>query len=176
MSAPDRKRKFEPVPVSNAEALIRAREIMETALPEIAQVLSDAAKAGDVAAGRLVAERMIPVARSAPIRKPVKLSGDAAAQVIQVKDAIASGRISLEEGEALLNAIDIAAEVCRKVADFRRSEEFQRELLEAISAEAPEVQERIMRRLARLKQERGLVISAEAEAVPVQAAEGGGNE
>jgi len=154
------------MPVSNSEALIRAREIMETALPEIAQVLADAAKAGDIPASRLVAERVMPVAKSAPIRKPIKLTGDATAQVLQVKDAIASGRISLEEGEALLHAIDVSMKVSREMYQFRRSEELWAALVAEIGMESPECQERIMRRIARIKQERGLVIAAKAEEVP----------
>jgi hypothetical protein len=151
-------------PVPQDEVLLRARRVMEAAFPEIAKVLTDAARAGDVAAGKVVTERLMPVARSAPIRNPITLSGDAAAQVLQVKDAMASGQLSLEEGDALLNAIDVSVKVCREIYELGRSEEFQRALLEEIGMESPECQERIVRRIAQMKRERGLVIEAEADA------------
>jgi len=110
---------------------------------------------------------LMPVAKSAPIRKPLALSGDATAQVLQVKDAMASGRISLEEGDALLRAIDVSMKVSREMYQFRRSEELWAALIAEIAAESPECQERIMRRIARLQRERGLVIAAKVEEAPV---------
>jgi hypothetical protein len=169
-------KKIEPVSVSNAEAMQRAREIMESAFPEIAQVLTDAARDGDVAAGRLVAERLMPVARSAPIRTAITLTGDAAAQAIQVKDLIAAGKVSLEEGEALLHAIDVTMKVCREVEAFRRSEAFWKALLAEINAESEACALRIMTRVVRLQRERGLVIEAEANAATLPAPKGDDDE
>jgi hypothetical protein len=163
---PLKGKKVSPLPVPNDEAVSRARRIMEGAFPEIAQVLTDAARDGDVGAGRLIAERLMPVARSTPIRNPIALTGDATAQVLQVKDAIASGRLALEEGEALLHAIDVSMKVSREMYQFRRSEELWAALVAEIEAESPECQERIMRRIARLQNDRGLVIAAKAEDVP----------
>jgi polyhydroxyalkanoate synthesis regulator phasin len=150
----------------------RGRQIMEAAFPEIALVLIAAAKEGDIAAGRIVAERVVPVARSAPIRKPVDLTGDAATRAVKVADMMAAGELSLEEGEKLLDAIDTAIRVCREMHQFRRSEEFLNAILEEIRAESPECEERIVRRIAGLQRERGLTLDVKAEDAPALAPKG----
>jgi hypothetical protein len=167
-----------PQPVSSAETVARVRRMIESRLDDIAAVLLDAAADGDVGAGRLLIERTMAPAKSSPIKKPVKLRGTLEQQVSQVKNLLAAGELSLDEAEMLLRSIEsqqrikvAEARIGKDIAEFRRSEEFWRVLIEEIRAESSACSERIMRRLARLQRDRGLpvvgeVIDVSAEPVP----------
>jgi hypothetical protein len=128
-------------------AAARVRRAIDARIDNIIKVVLDAADAGDVNAIRLVVERVLPVARSAPLAKPVQLDGDPGAQAARVKELLAAGQLTLEDAEALLSSIEAA----QRIKD-------NGELVDRLA--------QLERQLASLGQPVPDVIDAEAEAVP----------
>jgi len=115
-------------PVSGADAVARARRLIEAAAPSIVRVLIDAARAGDINAARLLLDRVLPVARSAAIREPIALTGDPSQQCEQVKAAMAAGRLRLEEGETMIAVIEATQRVQYGAELVARIDSLERQL------------------------------------------------
>lgn len=115
-------------PVSGAEALARARRLIEAAAPSIVRVLIDAARGGDINAARILLDRVLPVARSACIQEPIELSGSPAQQCEQIKAAVASGRLTLEAAETMIAIIESTQRVTDAVQMVERIADLERQL------------------------------------------------
>ncbi len=94
-------------PVSTHTAELRA--LLRRAAPAVAvRVLKAALEDGDMAAARLILERVMPVARSAPV--DVDLSGGSFRErMTAVLEGMTAQRLTLEEGTRLLDALAKAA-------------------------------------------------------------------
>jgi hypothetical protein len=115
-------------PVSGAEALARARRLIEAAAPSIVRVLIDAAHGGDINAARILLDRVLPVARSACIQEPIELSGSPAQQCEQIKAAVASGRLTLEAAETMIAIIESTQRVTDAVQMVERIAQLEHQL------------------------------------------------
>jgi hypothetical protein len=67
--------------------------------------LVERAEAGESVTGRYLLNRILPAARSAPIRIPFQLEGNPTQQAEQVKQKFAEGLLTAEEAQALLDTI-----------------------------------------------------------------------
>jgi hypothetical protein len=115
-------------PVSGADAVARARRLIEAAAPSIVRVLIDAARASDINAARLLLDRVLPVARSAAIREPIALIGNPAQQAEQVKAAMVAGRLTLEEAEAAIAVIEATQRIEHSAELVARIDSLERQL------------------------------------------------
>jgi uncharacterized protein DUF5681 len=102
---------------------------VEAAFEEKAQEIVDnvieRAKNGDLAAERLVMERMVPTARNRrfAIALPViKTADDAEAALAVVMDELAAGKLAVHEVSSLLLAIDRALRVAERIWKMRQRE------------------------------------------------------
>ena len=124
-------------PVSGAEALARARRLIEAAAPSIVRVLITAAQGGDINAARLLLDRVLPVARSACIDQPIELSGSPAEQCEQIKRAVAGGRLSLEAAETMIAVIEATQRVTDAVQMVDRIARLEQQLSAFVAIDAP---------------------------------------
>jgi len=84
----------------------RFRKAAEADLDAIVAAIVEAAKMGDVAAARLVLERVIPPFKSIPQPTPFAMEGDTlTARAEEVLAAAASGGLSVQDATALVAAI-----------------------------------------------------------------------
>lgn len=89
---------------SRNPATLLAMAAMEGELGAVVRVVIDAAKGGDMAAARLVVDKLIPATRERPIAiKLPSIAGISDCSVVQAKvfDAVAAGELLPEEGKAL---------------------------------------------------------------------------
>lgn len=97
-------------PGSGKAAELRAK--VAAHVPEILQMLVTQAKGGDVAAARLLLERVLPPVKSVDAAEPIALpSGTLAEQGRAVVQAMACGDISATAGGALMGALQTLARV-----------------------------------------------------------------
>lgn len=75
-----------------------------------------------------LADKILPPARSAPIGVDLKLTGSPADRADAVVDALASGRLTLEEAKALLDALGAAQAIREANAIAERLEALERQL------------------------------------------------
>jgi hypothetical protein len=107
-------------------AAARARRTIEAHIDAVLKIVIDAALDGDMAASRLLIERVVPVERSTPVKEPVPLAGEAADQAGTVKQRLADGTLTLEEAAALLNSVEVeqrlrdAATMAERLAQLER--------------------------------------------------------
>jgi hypothetical protein len=107
-------------------AAARARRKIEAHIDAVLKIVIDAALDGDMAASRLLIERVVPVERSTPIKEPVPLTGEPADQAATVKQRLADGTLTLEEAAALLNSVEVeqrlrdAATLAERLAQLER--------------------------------------------------------
>lgn len=82
---------------------------MEGELSDVVRVVIDAAKAGDMAAARLVVDKLIPATRERPLSitlPDVATADDCAMAQAKVLAAVAVGDVLPSEGEALAGLIE----------------------------------------------------------------------
>lgn len=90
----------------------KLRETLAADLPEILQGLVDQAKAGDVAAAKLVLDRCLPALRPVDMPEPLAIGGDSLAdQGRAVFAAIGAGDVSISHGAQLVQALASMARV-----------------------------------------------------------------
>ena len=92
---------------------------------EIVDNVIERAKNGDLAAERLVMERMVPTARNRrfAIALPViRTADDAEAALAVVMDELAAGKLAVHEVSSLLLAIDRAVRVAERIWKLRQCE------------------------------------------------------
>lgn len=96
-------------PGTRNRATVLAESILEKDVEEIARVVTDAAKEGDLQAARLVIERLVPPRRERPIAmdlpeiKTLDGVSDAQAAILQ---AVAAGELLPTEGTILSNIVE----------------------------------------------------------------------
>ena len=84
----------------------KARAIIATAVPELIAKLIEQAKAGDVAAARILLERVVPAMKPGEEAVPIDLgSGSLTERGEAVMRAVAAGEISTSQGAALLSGL-----------------------------------------------------------------------
>lgn len=94
---------------SRNRATLIAIAAMEGELSDVVRVVIDAAKAGDMAAARLVVDKLIPATRERPLSitlPSVATAEDCASAQAKVLAAVAAGELLPGEGEALAGLIE----------------------------------------------------------------------
>lgn len=94
---------------SRNKATLLAVAAMEGELENVVRVVIDAAKKGDMAAARLVVDKLIPAVKERPLSidlPAITGAGDCTAAHSKVLEAVASGQILPGEGEALAALIE----------------------------------------------------------------------
>jgi hypothetical protein len=94
---------------SRNKATLLALAAMEGELSAVVRVVIDAAKGGDMAAARLVVDKLIPATRELPLSidlPPVATAEDCATAQAKVLAAVASGHLLPAEGVALAGLIE----------------------------------------------------------------------
>jgi uncharacterized protein DUF5681 len=92
-------------------AMTRVKKMIEDASPEILERQIALAKRGNPLVARYLIERLVPIARSAPIETPIALPENPADQADAILAALAAGDITQESAQSLLNAVRICQEV-----------------------------------------------------------------
>jgi hypothetical protein len=69
------------------------------------------ARKGNVVVARFLLERLIPIAKSAPIESPVELTGTPAEQAQAILSALAAGEITQDSAQSLLHAVRMTQEI-----------------------------------------------------------------
>ncbi len=102
----------------------RFREQVDAALPEIVDGLVTAAKAGDVAAAKLVLDRCIPALRptSEPVKLPVSSSASLADQAATVTAAALAGKLDTDTAKALIELLTAQAKIIEQEETENRLE------------------------------------------------------
>jgi len=109
------------------------REKLAGGSEEVAAVVLDAARSGDMQACRLILERMIPAVKS--VAEPVQFAlddSDLPASARSILRAVASGEIPPDQGKALIDSVVSMARVI-EVAELEQQLTELRELLEGRS-------------------------------------------
>jgi hypothetical protein len=91
-----------------------AERLMENDAQDVVMAVLAAARGGDMAAARLVLERISPVRRGRPVRlnlAPVNTSADLAAAVADLVAAVAAGQVTAEEGAAVGGLLGLQSRV-----------------------------------------------------------------
>ena len=112
-------------PGSLNKKTLAVQAAFEEKAQEIVDNLIERAKNGDLAAERLVMERMVPTARNRrfAIALPViKTADDAEAALAVVMDELAAGKLAVHEVSSLLLAIDRALRVAERIWKMRQRE------------------------------------------------------
>lgn len=94
---------------SRNKATLLAIAAMEGELSDVVRVVINAAKAGDMAAARLVVDKLVPATRERPLSitlPEVTTANDCASAQAKVLAAVAAGEILPGEGEALSSLIE----------------------------------------------------------------------
>ncbi len=94
---------------SRNKATLLAIAAMEGELADVVRVVIDAAKGGDMAAARLVVDKLIPATRERPLSislPEVASAEDCAMAQTKVLAAVAAGDVLPSEGEALAGLIE----------------------------------------------------------------------
>ena len=102
---------------------------MEGELSDVVRVVIDAAKGGDMAAARLVVDKLIPATRELPLSiqlPPVTSAEDCAKAQAKVLAAVAAGNLLPSEGEALASLIEQQRRSLETSDLHKRMEEFER--------------------------------------------------
>ncbi len=88
------------------------RQGIEESLPEIIQVLTDRAKAGDIGAARLLLERAVPPLRPVEAPQALQIVGDGlSGQAKSVVALAASGEVSVTHASQLITALGTLAKL-----------------------------------------------------------------
>ena len=114
---------------SRNKATLLAIAAMEGELSDVVRVVIDAAKGGDMAAARLVVDKLIPATRELPLSiqlPPVASAEDCAKAQASFILAVASGTILPSEGEALASLIEQQRRSLETSDLHKRMEEFER--------------------------------------------------
>jgi uncharacterized protein DUF5681 len=94
---------------SRNSATLLAMAALEGELGSVVRVVINAAKAGDMAAARLVVDKMIPATRERALSielPPIQDAGACAAAQSKVLEAVATGQLLPGEGETLSGLIE----------------------------------------------------------------------
>jgi Family of unknown function (DUF5681) len=86
-----------------------AEQIMQDDAEDVVRAVLTAAKAGDMVAARLILDRILPARRGRPIvfaLPPVRTAADPA-RVADVATAVASGKLTPEEGQAVAAVLEV---------------------------------------------------------------------
>lgn len=89
---------------------VLVRNLLQDEAEDIARVVLDAARGGDLTAAKLVLDKLVPQAKESPVSEPVELPEltpeglpKAVAQVVQ---GVAAGRLLPGEGQALIGMLE----------------------------------------------------------------------
>lgn len=122
--------KGRPKGVRNRATLL-ALAVMEDELEAIVKRIIEAAKMGDMAAARLVVDKLIPAAKDRPVSINLPQITDAAtcntAQA-QITASVASGDLLLSEGEALAGLVEHQRRALETHDIAKRLEEIEKQL------------------------------------------------
>ena len=94
---------------NHATRLLEA--LMSEQAEAVVQAVIDAARGGDIAAARLILERLVPVRKGRPVAldlPPLHTAADARAALGATIDAMAAGELSPEEAATIAGVVDAA--------------------------------------------------------------------
>ena len=91
----------------------RLRRLLEPAVPELVAKIIKMGRNGDLGACKLILDRTIPPlkADSSPVRLPLDTSATPAAQSKGLISAIAAGRLSIDDAQALMGILMSAIKI-----------------------------------------------------------------
>lgn len=99
------------------------REKIAGEMPEIITVLAAQAKGGDVAAARLLMERVYPALKPVEVPTPIEMPGESlTARANAVLSAVSDGDLAPSQGAALIGAIGALSKVIEIDELIRRVE------------------------------------------------------
>jgi len=82
------------------------RAKIDQALPAILDGVVSAAKGGDMAAARILIDKSLPNLKPVEVARPLSLSGDTLTErAASVVDAVSGGKVSVDEGVRLIQAL-----------------------------------------------------------------------
>jgi hypothetical protein len=99
-----------------------AEKLMSDDAEGVVKAIIDAAKAGDMAAAKIVLDRLAPPRRDRPVSfslPEIKTAGDAAKAVAAIVAAVAAGILSPPEGEAVSSLVERYVRIV-ETTDFER--------------------------------------------------------
>ncbi len=89
---------------------ILAEKLMAEDAESVVKAVIDAARTGDMAAARIILDRLVPVRKGRPVEielPPVKTAADVLAAMAAVLDHVAGGEISPEEGATVAGILEM---------------------------------------------------------------------
>lgn len=87
-----------------------AQDLMESEVEDVVRSVIDAAKCGDMAAARVVIERILPARKSRPVNldlPKIQNAEDVVQAMSAVVAAVADGEIDPDEGEAVARVLEV---------------------------------------------------------------------
>ncbi|TBW04255.1 hypothetical protein E0E52_12980 [Azotobacter chroococcum] len=109
----------------------KIRAALAAGADDVAEIVLEAARGGDIAACRLVLERLVPSLK--PVAEPVQFDlddSDLPASARSILSAVADGRLPPDQGRSLIDAVVSMARVI-EVAELEQQLAELREMLEA---------------------------------------------
>ena len=114
---------------------ILAEKLMADDVTGVIKAVIDAARSGDMAAARIILDRLVPVRKGRPVEielPPVKTAADVLAGLEAVLDHVAAGALSPEEGATVGGILEMKrrtlelVEIEQRVAALEQSQEAKR--------------------------------------------------
>jgi len=88
------------------------RAKIDQALPAILDAVITEAKDGDMAAARILIDKSLPSLKPVEVARPLSLTGDTLTQrAASVVDAVSGGKVSVDEGVRLIQALGSMARI-----------------------------------------------------------------
>ncbi len=118
---------------SRSKATILLQAMIEGEGEAVVRAMVDAAKGGDVAAGRALLDRLVPPSKSRPVRielPPIEAPGDVTKAIGAILDEVAGGNITPDEGAAVAGLVELkrrAIETTDLESRIARLESLQKE-------------------------------------------------
>jgi hypothetical protein len=101
-------------PGARGKAALLAEQLIDADCAGIVEQLVTAAKGGDVAAAKVLLDRLLPAKRDRHIEyqlSPINSAADAAAAINHILAGVGAGELTASEGDALVKMVESAAKV-----------------------------------------------------------------
>ena len=102
---------------------ILAEKLMADDVEGVVKAVIDAARTGDMAAARIILDRLVPVRKGRPVEielPPVKTAADVLAAMAAVLDHVAEGEITPDEGATVAGILEVKRRTLETVDLERR--------------------------------------------------------
>jgi hypothetical protein len=105
-------------PGTRHRATVLAEQLMAGDLEAVVGKVVRQAKAGDMAAARLILDRVVPVRRGRPVQfalPPIKTPGDVVAALAAITAAVSAGRLTTDEAVAVAGVVELQRHAIKAV-------------------------------------------------------------